>query len=192
MSNRRIKCKIWNVGSEKTRQVHGYEKQNRQEAGRVASAISMTRYDKHACCCSSIFFVRSHASLIKVTSSWQFPQAQWLSCKLWAPKSGWHFAYVTRYFWMFRCRFENFAHCSTIVYDSSPEAQMRDVARMRIDALLSKLPGARHIGILGFSHKDMEDWKSFQLPWCKIKRRTSRSRHYYYKRDFLFRCFRCF
>jgi len=41
--------------------------------------------------------------------------------------------------------------------DHSPEAQMRDVARMRIDALLSKLPGARHIGILGFSHKDMED-----------------------------------
>lgn len=118
MSNRRIKCKIRNVGSEKTRQVHGYEKQNRQEAGRVASAISMTRYDKHACCFSSIFFVRSHASFIKVTSSWQFPQAQWLSCKLWAPKSGWHFAYVTRYFSMFRCRFENFAHCSTIVYDS--------------------------------------------------------------------------
>ena len=46
--SRRIKCKLCNVRSEKTRQVHGYEKQNRQEAWKLqlpVAFLSFSFYD---------------------------------------------------------------------------------------------------------------------------------------------------
>ena len=79
--SRRIKCELCNVRSEKTRQVHGYEKQNRQEAWRLqvpVAFLSFSFYD----------LMQFLSKSVKVASSWQFPWAQWLSCKLGAQSRG--------------------------------------------------------------------------------------------------------